>query len=125
MLSNHPKIIQPASGGTSMRCLLSTSKVSGLDGICLYVCMLSCLVVSCSLQPLGLSPSSVRGIFQVRMLERVAISYSRGSSGPRDQTHISYISCIAGGFFTNCATWEAFLCVRHQNNIFGAFLETH
>ena len=31
------------------------------------------------------------------MLERVAISFSRGSSPPRDQTHIS---CITGRFFT-------------------------
>ena len=38
--------------------------------------------------------SSVHGISQARILEWVAISYSRGSSWPRDQTHISYISCI-------------------------------
>jgi len=35
-------------------------------------------------------------IFQVRKLEWVAISFSRGSSQPRDQTHVS---CLAGGFF--------------------------
>ena len=40
--------------------------------------------------------SSVHGISQARVLEWVAISFSRGSSWPRDQTHIS---CIAGGFF--------------------------
>ena len=33
--------------------------------------------------------SSVDGIFQARILEWVAISFSRGSSWPRDQTHIS------------------------------------
>ena len=44
---------------------------------------------------------SVRGIFQVRILEWVSISSSRESSQPRDQTHVSCISCIAGGFFTN------------------------
>ena len=37
--------------------------------------------------------SSVCGIFQARILEWVAISFSRGSSQPRDQTHISYGSC--------------------------------
>ena len=41
--------------------------------------------------------SSVHGIFQARILEWSAISYSRGSSLPRDRTHLS---CIAGGFFT-------------------------
>ena len=38
--------------------------------------------------------SSVCGISQARILEWVAISYSRRSSPPRDQTHISCISCI-------------------------------
>ena len=41
--------------------------------------------------------SSVHGILQARILEWVAIPFSRGSSRPRDQTQIS---CIAGGFFT-------------------------
>ena len=44
--------------------------------------------------------SSVRGISQARILGWVAISFSRGSSQPRDQTHVSCISCLAGGFFT-------------------------
>ena len=35
--------------------------------------------------------SSVHGIFQTRVLEWVAISFSRGSSRPRDWTHISCI----------------------------------
>jgi len=43
------------------------------------------------------SGSSVHGIFQARILEWVAISSSRGSSQPRDRTHVS---CIAGRFFT-------------------------
>ena len=38
--------------------------------------------------------SSVHGILQARIPEWVAISFSRGSSLPRDQTHISYVSCI-------------------------------
>ena len=37
---------------------------------------------------------SVHGIFQARILEWVVISFSRGSSQPRDQTRISYASCI-------------------------------
>ena len=40
------------------------------------------------------------GFFQARILEWVAISFSRGASQPRDPTHISQVSCIAGGFFT-------------------------
>ena len=49
---------------------------------------------------------SVHGIFQARILERVAISFSRGSSWPGDGTCISFFSCKAGGFFT-IAPWEA------------------
>ena len=41
--------------------------------------------------------SSVHGICQKRMLEWVAISFSRRSSRPRDRIHVS---CIAGRFFT-------------------------
>jgi len=40
---------------------------------------------------------SVHGIFQARILEWIAISFSRGSSRPKDQT---CFSCIADKFFT-------------------------
>ena len=46
-------------------------------------------VVSDCLQP--------HGILQARILEWMAVPFSRGSSQPRDQT---WVSCIAGGFFT-------------------------
>ena len=43
--------------------------------------------------PMNCTPgSSVRGIFQTRILEWVAIPYSRESSPPRDQTQVSYIT---------------------------------
>ena len=45
----------------------------------------------------SLPGSSVHGIFQARVLEWVAIPFSKGSSGPRDQTPVAY---IAGRFFT-------------------------
>ena len=48
--------------------------------------------------------SSVHGILQAKILERVAIPFSRGSSQPRDWTQVSH---IAGGFFTSWATREA------------------
>ena len=55
--------------------------------------------------PTDCSPpgSSVHGILQARIQERVAIPFSRGSSPPRDQTQVS---CIAGRFFTIRATRE-------------------
>ena len=44
-------------------------------------------------EPMDCSPpcSSVHGVFQVRVLEWVAISFSRGSSRPRDRTQVSHI----------------------------------
>ena len=48
--------------------------------------------------------SFVHGILQTRILEWVAIPFSRGSCQPRNQTRIF---CIAGGFFTIWATKEA------------------
>ena len=44
--------------------------------------------------------ASIHAIFQARILECVAISSSRGSSWPNDQSPVSSISCIAGGSFT-------------------------
>ena len=53
--------------------------------------------------PMDCSPPgcSVHGILQARKLQWVAISFPRGSSQPRDQT---WVSCIAGRFFTIWAT---------------------
>ena len=61
--------------------------------------------------PMDCSPpgSSVPGILQARILEWVAMPSSRGSSQPRDWTHVSCISSIGRGFFTTCATWEVHL----------------
>ena len=50
--------------------------------------------------------SSVHEIFQARILEWAATSFSRGSSQPRDWTQVS---CTAGRFFTDWATREATL----------------
>ena len=59
-------------------------------------------IMSNSYDPMdhNLPGSSLHGISQARTLEWVAISFSRGSSLPRDQT---LISCLAGRFFT---TWQ-------------------
>ena len=64
----------------------------------------SCLTPS---DPMDCSPpdSSVRGVLQARILEWVAIPFSRKSSQPRDRTEVS---CIAGRFFTIWATRDAF-----------------
>ena len=51
-------------------------------------------------EPKSLPGSSVQGVFQARILEWVAISYSRGPSRPRDGTHVSVSPALTGRFFT-------------------------
>ena len=65
----------------------------------LLVCCLVAKSCPTLCNPMDCSPpvSSVHGISQVRLLEWVAISFSRQSSQPRDQTHVS---CILNGFST-------------------------
>ena len=41
------------------------------------------------------------------MLEWVAISFSRGSSPPRDRTRVPSVSCIVGRAFYHGVTWVA------------------
>ena len=70
----------------------------------------SCLTL-CDPMDCSLPGFSVHEIFQARVPEWVAISFSRRSSWPRDQT---WISCIAGRHFTLWATREA---VTLENNL--------
>ena len=62
-------------------------------------CLTLCNSVDCN--PPG---SSVHGIFQARILEWIAVLSSRGSSLPRNWTHIS---CIGRQILYHWATWEA------------------
>ena len=63
------------------------------------LCLTLCNPMDCS--PPG---PSIHGILQTRILEWVAIPFSRGSSRPRDRTWVSH---LAGTFFTIWATTEA------------------
>ena len=67
----------------------------------LQSCPTLCDPVDCS--PPG---SSVHGILLARILEWVAMPSYSGSSRPRDQTHVSYISCI-GMWVLYHYTWES------------------
>ena len=82
--------------------------------MCVCVCVCVCTHIhgvlvaqSCPIcHPMDCSPpgSFVHRILQARILEWFAISFSKGSSGPRDWI---WVSCIAGRFFTNWAIREA------------------
>ena len=67
------------------------------SGCCLVA--QSCLTL-CDPVDYSLPVSSVHGISQARILEWVAISFSRESSQPKDQICKTCVSCLAGGFLT-------------------------
>ena len=67
--------------------------------VCVCVCVRACSFAQlCSTlcEPMDCSPPglSVHGISQARILVWVAVPFSKGSSQPRDWTHISCVSCI-------------------------------
>ena len=65
---------------------------------------------SCDPMDCRLPGSTVHGILQARILEWIAIPFSRGSSQVMNQTQVSH---IAGRFFTNWAMWENTLFLRN------------
>ena len=81
--------------------------------ICVCVCVLVTQLCLTLCHPMDCSPpgSPVHGILQARILDCVAIPFSRGSSCPGDWTQDS---CIAGGFFTHWATKEV---LSLENNL--------
>ena len=67
----------------------------------------------------------VHGIFQARLLEWVAVLFSRGSSQPRDQTRIS---CIGRQIVYHCATWKdsiQFISVQFSHSVVSDSLRPH
>ena len=74
-------------------------------GECLVtqLCPTLCNPMNCSLPGF-----SVHWTLQARILEWVAISPSRGSSWPRDQTHISCVCCIADKFLVGVFCFVSF-----------------
>ena len=66
-----------------------SSSSSSMNSKSLQLCLTLCDSVDCSLPD-----SPVHGILQAKILEWVAGPSFRGSSWPRDPTHVSCISCI-------------------------------
>ena len=68
------------------------------------MCVCVCVLVTQLCPTLETSPgSSVHGILQAGILKWVSIPFSRGSSQPRGWT---WVSGLAGGFFTVWANWR-------------------
>ena len=84
-----------------------------------YLLSVSHSVISDFVTPLDRSPlgPSVHGALQARILERVAISFSRESSRPRDRI------CIAGRFFTTWVTREAQSFYKQKTEVRGKHIK--
>ena len=55
-----------------------------------------------------------RGIFKARILDWIAISSSRGSSWPRNQTHVSCVSCTSRYIFFFFYYWDTGKPTQHH-----------
>ena len=108
-----------------LNCPLVTSKLY-LSAICssnvftleiLCVCVLSRVRLFETPMDCSLPGSSLHGVL-ARILEWVAIYYSRGSSRPRDRTRISCISCIGRQirYYRNCTSLHIYI-VRERKEI--------
>ena len=112
--TNNPR----AGGATVQRVTKSQTWVNSWAWVQFYICMYWSEVKWKSLSSLTLCDPMdcrVHGILQARILEWVAIPFSRGSSQPMDWTQVSR---NAGGFFTSWATREAqeYLMTEHEHN---------
>ena len=105
----------PMDKGAWRATVHSVAKESDMTCVCVCVCV--CVLVPQSRPTLWdpmdcyLPGTSVSGALQARILEWVALPFSKGSSRSRDQTQVS---CIAGRCFTVWATREAHLVTKQQ-----------
>ena len=75
--------------------------------LCVYAKSLSCVQLFATLWTVAHQAHLSMGLSQVRILEWVAMPSSRGSSRPRDQNCVSYVSCIGKHILYHYTTWEA------------------
>ena len=86
----HEDVVDNSKNKFSTKCMSSCINI-------LSVCLSaqSCMTLYTHMD-YSLPGSSVHGILQAKILEWVVDSSSKGSSQPRDQSHIFYVSCIGG-----------------------------
>ena len=90
-----------------------------MTNLCMHAKLLQLCATFCDPMNVSLPSSSVHGNLQARFREWIAMP---SSSWPRNWTSISHVPCIAGGFFTHWATWEAHCkprqCFKKQRHHF-------
>ena len=92
------KVLQDQSGGGCSQSNLGFGEDflgNGGAGLLSYVQLFVTLWAAAHQTPLSM------GLFQARILEQVAISFSRGTSPPRNGTTSPVSPILAGGFFTS------------------------
>ena len=105
--SPHPSPPPPRLSRVPQRTRLSSLCYSSFPRSCVCVCVCVCVWVTQSYpslcNPMGCSlpGSSVDGLLQARIMEWIAIPFSRDSDWPRNQAQVS---CNVGGLFTIWAT---------------------
>ena len=92
--------------------------------VCVCVCTCACLVpqlcsILCNPVNCGLPGSSVREIFPGKNTGTVAISYSKGSSQPRDCTCVSHVFCMGRQIILPLAS-DAFSFLSGSIHIVGS-----
>ena len=83
--------------------------------MCVCVCVLSYVQFFCNPMDCSPSGSSLHGISQARILEWVAISSPRGTSQPRDWTHVSVSPALQVSSFT---TKPVFFLLQMKMSLF-------
>ena len=120
--------IHPSSNHLCVCAGFDSSIFQPLVCVCVCVCVCACACVHacaescptpCDPMDCSLPGSSVHGIFQARILEQVAISYSWGSSQPGDQTSVSCLHWQADSLplshlgSPSPNRYQCLLCPRH------------
>ena len=75
----------------------------------------------CDLMGCSLPDSSVHGLLQAKIVEWVAISFSRESSRPRDGTHVSCVSCISRQIYI-CVYIYIYIYIFYHRAIWAALI---
>ena len=96
--------VRQGKGNKANACMYLCMYTSVCVGMCTHAhsCPILCYPINCSLVV-----SSDHGILQARILEWVAIPFFGGSSPPRGQTCVSWVSWIGRRILSHWITWEA------------------
>ena len=120
---SHPTVLQILSIHHQ---LMTTSKRNqGDDNACINVnigggirmCMLSCVWLFATPWTGAHQPPLSMGFPMAKILEWIAISFSRVSAWPRDQTYISCVSCIGRQILYHWTTWKHVTDENTSSNI--------